>query len=338
MRADRLRQLALLLLADEGDGVADRGDERFEVRLGLAALQAQRVDVALHLVHPCLGSFHHQLGAPFGLAHDAPRFLRRVLADVVSGLLRRHQRALQAALEVAILRQRRLETGHLLAQAVVLAQGLLVAVRSLEQEGGHFSAVEPAQAGAELRLPHVERRHGQIAIGRGKPTKVGRLHLIVTLQHLGSRRSRYRPVPGWRLPQSPPRSRRSSPSTAPGAGRRARRRTAIRREDRARYETIGARLRAYPVRAAASSTRRPGRRDMRPRPRRAAAPRQAAHHVWSLRRPDPPGSAVPARCLLPLPRDPAARAARPYRPIESWRTPAPLFGPCSSAGGQSNAT
>src|SRR5688572_13246293 len=341
--------LALFLLARELDRVAQRADQRLEVDLRLAALHPQEVDLALHVFLPRLRLLHDEVGPSFGLADDPRRLERRLLADilgrsaralthVVGRLLRRHQRAAQASFQVAILAQRAFEPGNLLAEALVLTQRLLVALGCLEQERTDLGPIEAAHRRGELRLPQVERRDVHTAIGQGKASKLRGLGVVVTAEHLGSRKSPCRPGPASRLPEWPPRSPRSCPSTAHGASGRGRRRPAIRREDRAAVETTGARLRASRVRAAASSARQPGRRGMRPRPQRVAAPRRDGRRTSSPPPRDPPGSAVPEPALPRRPPGRAFRAARRYRPTGSWRTPAPPFGPYSSAGGLSDAT
>ena len=92
------------------------------LRLRLAPLHPQAVDFALHVLEPPQRLLQNHLRAPFGLAHDARGFLRRVLAHVVGKLLRAHQRVLQAAFEIAKLTERTFETRDLLTQAIVLAQ------------------------------------------------------------------------------------------------------------------------------------------------------------------------------------------------------------------------
>jgi hypothetical protein len=144
---------------------------RLDAGLRLAALQAQAVDLPLHVLGARLGTVDQQFGAPFRLAHDAGRFIRGVVAHVVGNLLRAHQRRLQAVLEVAVLCQCRLEPRDFLAQPIVLTQSVLEAFGGLEQERRDLGAIEAAHRGAEAHLPHVDRADGQAAVGERRATR-----------------------------------------------------------------------------------------------------------------------------------------------------------------------
>src|SRR5262249_54588846 len=142
---------------------------------------------------------------------------------IVGGLLRRDQRALQSGLELAILLKGPLETGDLLAQPFVLPQGLIVAGRGFFDDRGDLRLVEAAHCGLEPRLTKVERRDVVPA--------------VFTVEHFGSRKSRFPPARLWRPPARQPRSRRSFPSTARGASFREHRRPASPRAAHAACET-----------------------------------------------------------------------------------------------------
>ena len=262
-----------------------------------------------------------------------------LLLHVVGDPVRAHQRALQRGLELAVLRERCLEPDHVLTQPLVLAQRLLVAVGGLEQERIHLGLLVPAHGRVELRLPHVERRRGGVAVGRRQPAASRRpaskssvfdmsapKYRRTDPHHGGAFLDGHLEIPAHAHRQLA-KHRRGNTGRLP-----------LRREGRAAGGTRVARLRACPARAAASSARRPWRRDMRPRPRRAAAPPRASRRIWSLPPRGPPESAGPVRVRCPRPPGPASGAARRCRPTESPRTPAPPFGPCSSAGGQADAT
>ena len=63
--------LALILLADERQRVAESRHQRFDARFRFAALHPQPVDFALHILEPPQRLLQNQLGAPFGFTHDA---------------------------------------------------------------------------------------------------------------------------------------------------------------------------------------------------------------------------------------------------------------------------
>ena len=123
-----------VLLADEGQRGLQRPDQRFDVVLDFAALQAQPFDFALDVLEPRLRLLQDQVGAGLGFAVIRLGLGLRVLLDLVGHLLRGEQRVAQVALLAAMLAEHGFELGDLLAQPVVLAQRVLVIVGDLEQE------------------------------------------------------------------------------------------------------------------------------------------------------------------------------------------------------------
>ena len=77
MEQDPLVALVRFLFADELERVAQGLNRRLDRRLDVLALELQAVDAALNVFEPRLGLLEQQIGAPFGLAHDALGFLIR---------------------------------------------------------------------------------------------------------------------------------------------------------------------------------------------------------------------------------------------------------------------
>jgi hypothetical protein len=94
---------------------------------------------------------------------------------------------------IAELCQRPFEPGHLLPQAVVVAQGGFEGFGGLFEEGRDFAAIVAAHRRRKLGLPHIERHDGEV--GRRNSTVAG----CVIHVHVGSQRWRFPPAPSWRL-------------------------------------------------------------------------------------------------------------------------------------------
>lgn len=100
--------VALILLADEIERVAQRRERRLDAGLRLAPFHLQVVDLALDVLEARLRLLLYQFRAAFRVAHDARAFLAGRVAHVVGHLLRADQRRLEAALELAMLAERSL--------------------------------------------------------------------------------------------------------------------------------------------------------------------------------------------------------------------------------------
>ena len=76
--------------------------------------------------------------------------------DVVGQLLRRQQRALQALFLLAVSADDAFQPRQFLAQAIGLAQRLLVVVGDGHQKRRHLDLVEAAEGVAETLLPEIQ--------------------------------------------------------------------------------------------------------------------------------------------------------------------------------------
>ena len=157
MEQDLVVALARFLLAHEVERVAQRRDVGFDRGLDVLALQLEAVDLALDVLEARLRLLEQQIGAAFRLADDAPRLVLGVGLDVVRQLLRRHQRVLQVLLVLAVLGEHRLHAHQILAQAVGLAQRLLVVVGDRGEKRGDLDRVETAESLAKTLLAKVKR-------------------------------------------------------------------------------------------------------------------------------------------------------------------------------------
>src|SRR5262245_26467151 len=154
---DAIVAVARVLLAHELERVAERLDRRFDRRLDVAALQLEAVDLALDVGEPRLGLVEGQLGSALRLAQNALRFVLGVRLDLVGQLLRGDERRLERPLVLAVLVDDRFHAHHVLADAVGVAQRLLVVLGHGGEERRDFDAVEAAERGAEALLAEVER-------------------------------------------------------------------------------------------------------------------------------------------------------------------------------------
>src|SRR3954463_12055681 len=154
---DAVVALALFLLAHELQRVLQRRNRRLDRRLDILALQFQAVDFTLDVFEAGLGLFEQQVGAAFGLADDAPRFVFGVDLDVVRHSLRRRQRGLEVLLVLAVLGEHSFHAHDVLAEAVGFAERLFVVVGDGDEKRGDLHRIESAERLAKALLPKVER-------------------------------------------------------------------------------------------------------------------------------------------------------------------------------------
>ena len=173
-RCSRTLSSEPVLFADELERPVERLDRALERALDVASAQAHLVDVALDFFEPTLCLLQQQVGAALGLADDELGFGLRRLLDFVGQALRGQQRVAQVGLAVTVLVEERFLAHQVLAQAVDLAQRVLVVVGGLGEEGDDFGTVEAAQLGAETLLLEIERRDPHDPFGRRRSGVGGR--------------------------------------------------------------------------------------------------------------------------------------------------------------------
>ena len=170
----------LILLADELERAVERLDRGLERSFDVAPPQPQLVDVALDLLEPDLRLLDEQVGASLRFADDQLGFVLRRFLDLVREPLRRQQRVAQVGLALAVLAEQRFHAREVAAQAVDLAQRVLVVVGRLGQERHDLGPVEAAQRRPEPLLAQVERADAHHAFGRLRRDRiVGRRSRLV---------------------------------------------------------------------------------------------------------------------------------------------------------------
>src|SRR6185312_2237526 len=149
--------VALFLLADVVERVAERLDGRLDRGLDVAPFQLHAVDLALDVLEARLRAIEQQLRTAFGVAHDAVGFLLRGALQIFRQLLRGHERRSQVLLVLAMFGEHGFHAREVLPQAVGLTQGLLVVVGDGGQERRDLDPVETPEAGVETLLTKVKR-------------------------------------------------------------------------------------------------------------------------------------------------------------------------------------
>ena len=99
--------------------------------------------------------FKNQIGTALCVADDALRLLLRVRFDVVGKPLRRDQRALEAALLLAVLVDNGFHAHEILAEAFGFPQRPLVVVGDGQKKRSDFDLVVPSERITKFVLPEV---------------------------------------------------------------------------------------------------------------------------------------------------------------------------------------
>ncbi len=163
-----------ILLADELERSVQRLDRSLERAFNVAPPQPQLVDVALDFLEASLGFLEEQVGTPLRFTDDQFGLGLRGLLDLVGEPLSGEQRISQVGFTFAMLGKESFLPHEILAEAINLAQRVLVVVGGFGEKRDDFGSIEAAQLRAEALLLQIDWRDAHDAISRRRAGAGGR--------------------------------------------------------------------------------------------------------------------------------------------------------------------